>query len=207
MKITRICCALIFFCLSSLALARPCNLGKVTSVSGNAVVERNGQTFSAGTDILICAGDKYITDNTSVVQLSLRDRSIITVGKDSEFTVKTFKIYKQEPNVALFELAKGAFRAVTGFATERPHRFEVRTSIATIGVRGTDFWGGFGLTENGLDVVMLSGKGVYVNNLQGEEVELNAEGLGTTVLSQAAPTTPKKWKEEKLAKAFATVTP
>lgn len=207
MKIASTFCAIIFFCLSSLALARPCNLGKVTSVNGDASIERNGQVFSADTDILICAGDKYITDALGVVQLRLRDGSIITVGKSSEFIVKTFKIYKQKPNIALFELTKGAFRAITGFATSRPHRFEVNTAIASIGVRGTDFWGGFGLTENGLDVVMLSGKGVYVKNLQGEQVELNAEGLGTTVLSQASPSVPKQWPEAKLAKAIATITP
>ena len=107
----------------------------------------------------------------------------------------------------MFELAKGAFRAVTGFMTKRPHRFEVKTGLATIGVRGTDFWGGFGLTENGLDVVMLSGKGVYVTNNQGETVELSSSGLGTTVMAASAPTTPKKWDDEKVAKAVSTITP
>ena len=207
MKITNFFCAVVLCLASSLAVAKPCNVGKVTSVSGNASIERNGQMLDASADISICAGDKYTTDNISVVQLLLRDGSIITVGKDSEFTVKAFKIYKKAPNIALFELTKGAFRAVTGFVTNRPHRFEVKTALATIGVRGTDFWGGFGLTENGLDVVMLSGKGVYVSNEQGETVELDAEGLGTTVLNQGAPSTPKKWKDEKVAKAVATITP
>jgi hypothetical protein len=171
------------------------------------MIERFGQVFDAGTDITICKGDKYITDSTSVIQLALRDGTVITVGKESEFTFSEYKIYKDKPNIALFELAKGAFRAVTGFMTKRPHRFEVKTSLATIGVRGTDFWGGFGLTENGLDVVMLSGKGVYVTNNQGETVELSSSGLGTTVIAATAPTTPKKWGDEKVAKAVSTITP
>jgi hypothetical protein len=179
----------------------------VTSVSGSVTIERYGQVFDAGTDIVVCKGDKYITDSASIIQLTLRDGSVITVGKDSEFTFTEYKIYKDKPNLALFELAKGAFRAVTGFMTKRPHRYEVKTALATIGVRGTDFWGGFGLTENGLDVVMLSGKGVYVTNNQGETVELDAEGLGTTVIAQSAPSGPKKWGDAKVAKAVATITP
>jgi hypothetical protein len=96
---------------------------------------------------------------------------------------------------------------VTGTITKTAHRCEVKTSLAVLGVRGTDFWGGFGLTPEGIDVVMLSGKGVYVTNRQGETVELNADGLGTTVLANMPPKTPIKWKDEKVAKAIATITP
>jgi hypothetical protein len=207
MRILKIYFFVIFTCASTIALARPCNIGKVTSVSGHATIERYGQAFDAGTDIIVCKGDKYMTDSASVIQLTLRDGSVITVGKDSEFTFSEYKIYKDKPNLALFELTKGAFRAVTGFMTKRPHRYEVKTSLATVGVRGTDFWGGFGLTENGLDVVMLSGKGVYVTNNQGATVELDSEGLGTTVTDMAAPVTPEKWDDAKVAKAVSTITP
>lgn len=207
MRILKLCLFIAITFVSTIALAMPCNIGKVTSVSGNATIERNGQVFDAGTNITVCKGDKYITDNVSVVQLTLRDGSVIAVGKDSEFIIAEYKIYKDKPNLALFELTKGAFRAVTGFMTKRPHRYEVKTALATIGVRGTDFWGGFGLTENGLDVVMLSGKGIYVTSDQGATVELNSAGLGTTVLADAAPKAPIKWGDEKVAKAIATITP
>jgi hypothetical protein len=115
---------------------------------------------------------------------------LITVGKNSDFTVREYRIYRDKPNVALFDLAQGAFRSVTGFITRRAHRFEVRTAVATIGVRGTDFWGGYGLTENGLDVLMLEGKGVYVQTEAGT-VELDKAGLGTTVVAGGAPSASK----------------
>jgi hypothetical protein len=104
-------------------------------------------------------------------------------------------------------LAKGAFRIVTGYMVKKPHRYEVKTVDATIGVRGTDFWGGFGLTENGFDVLMLSGKGVYVTNNNAETVELDDDGLGTTIIAGTAPSLPKKWGDAKVAKAVATITP
>ena len=76
-----------------------------------------------------------MTDAASVAQLKLRDGSVITIGKDSEFKIIEYKIYKNKPNVALFELAKGAFRIVTGYMVKKPHRYEVKTVDATIGVR------------------------------------------------------------------------
>lgn len=72
----------------------PCNIGKVTSVSGNATIVRNGQVFDAGTDITVCKGDKYVNDNVSVVQLTLRDSSVITVGKGSDLLLQNIKFIK-----------------------------------------------------------------------------------------------------------------
>jgi hypothetical protein len=85
--------------------------------------------------------------------------------------------------------------------------YEVRTAVATIGVRGTDFWGGYGLTENGLDVLMLEGKGVYVQTEAGT-VELDKAGLGTTVVAGGAPSASKGLgRRQKVQRAVATITP
>ena len=199
--------ALFLGAISFSALAEQCSIGRVESVAGNAMLERNGRLIHADTDILLCKNDKLITDASSVMQLKLRDGSLITIGKDSEFKIAEYKIYKNKPNLALFSLTKGAFRAVTGFITQRPHRFEVKTAVATIGVRGTDFWGGYGISENGLDVIMLSGIGVYVTNNQDETVELDADGLGITVIDGLALAQPTKWDADKVARAVATITP
>jgi hypothetical protein len=188
------------------AEAKNCQLGKVIFVSGTPFLERNAQQLDLATDMVLCAEDKIITATDSIAEIEMRDGTKITVGKDSEFVIKKFQ-RSRKSNVAIFELLKGAFRAVTGSITKRPHRFEVKTVVATIGVRGTDFWGGFGLTENGLDVLMLEGKGVYVKNNLGETVELDQPGLGTTVLENTPPSAPKKWGDAKVAKAVATITP
>jgi hypothetical protein len=78
--------------------------------------------------------------------------------------------------------------------------------VATIGVRGTDFWGGFGLSDQGLDVLMLEGRGVYVQSEVGI-VELDKPGLGTTVMPAEAPAPAKAWGDAKRARALATITP
>lgn len=75
--------------------------------------------------------------------------------------------------------------------------------MATTGVRGTDFWGGF-LFLKGLDVLLLSGKSIYVTSAAGEVV-LEEEGQGTTVMPGEAPSPVKKWPAAKVAQALNSV--
>lgn len=201
--------SLVVFCLGLLpvlAQAEPCRVGQVVRVVGEVSLGREGRQIKPFEGLTLCRGDRFSTGVNSIAELRLRDGTLLTVGKESEFQIQDFRIYRDRPNIALFELAKGAFRSVTGAITRRTHRFEVRTQVATIGVRGTDFWGGYGLTENGLDVVMLDGHGVYVKGAAGQ-VELDKPGLGTTVLADGGqPAAPKTWGEAKLKRAVATVT-
>lgn len=198
--------------LSSYAMAdhtpsHQCRVGEVTQIKGKVELERHNNTISPTEGTKICKGDKFTTAFGSVAELTLRDGTKLTVGKDSSLVIKEYKIYRKQPNVALFDLLQGAFRSITGSITKRPHKFEVKTSVATIGVRGTDFWGGYGVSPDGaLDVIMLSGKGVYVKNDKGQ-VELDKAGLGTTITADGSLGEVKAWPEEKLGRAVATITP
>lgn len=183
----------------------PCGIGKVVRVLGVVSLQRNTQARAPVPGSRLCLGDHILTGTDSIAELRLRDGSLITVGKNSDFMVREFRIYRRRPNVALFELGKGAFRSITGLITRRAHRYEVHTTVATIGVRGTDFWGGFGLSDDGLDVVMLAGKGVYVETAAGR-VELDKPGLGTTVRG-GVPEPATHWDDAKLKRAVATITP
>lgn len=183
----------------------PCRVGNVAKVTGTVTLERYGRSLAPFEGLQLCRGDRFVTGAGSIAELVLRDGSRITVGKDSEFRISEYRLYKDRPNVALFDLTRGAFRSITALITRRPHRYEVRTPVVTIGVRGTDFWGGYGLTANGLDVVMLEGHGVYVKTAAGQ-VELDKPGLGTTVVDGVA-SAPAAWGPDKLTRAVATITP
>ena len=84
----------------------------------------------------------------------------------------------------------------------------MRTPVAIIGVRGTEVWGGFNLLGAGdrtLDVVMLEGKGVFVETPTGM-VDLLKAGDGTTVVDVGASPAPlKPWGEKKLQAAIESV--
>lgn len=197
----------VLLCILPLAtVAAPCRVADVVRVVGDVVVQRSDVAFRPFVGVKVCRGDRFVTGPASIAELRLRDGSQVIVGKNTDFVVREYRLYNDQPNVALFDLARGAFRSVTGAITSRPSRYEIRTPIATIGVRGTDFWGGFGVTADGLDVIMLSGKGVYVTNSKGS-VELDRPGLGTTVLPGGSPAAAGSWSDEKLGRAVATIMP
>lgn len=192
---------------SASANAEPCRAGEVVRVVGEVSIARKTSLFAPFAGLQICQGDRFITGPASIAELRLRDGTLISVGRSSEFVIREFRLYKDRPNIATFDLLKGAFRSITGLITQRPNRYVVHSRVATIGVRGTDFWGGYGLTENGFDVVMLEGHGVYVDSAAGGHVELEKAGQGTTVIDGAAPTGAKAWSDDKIKRAFATITP
>lgn len=202
--------------LSALLLATPtlafsydknCRVGQITQIKGTVELQRQSQSITPTEGMSICQGDNFKTAAGSIAEMKLRDGTKLTVGKESQLVIREYRIFRSKPNVALFDLLQGAFRSITGSITKRPHRYEVSTRIATIGVRGTDFWGGYGITPDGaLDVVMLEGHGVYVKNDKGQ-VELDKPGLGTTITVDGAPAAAKAWGAEKLKLAVATITP
>lgn len=185
-----------------------CDLGRVGPVAGDATLLRDGVRLPARTGATICERDRYVTGAGGIVSLRFGDGTEVTVGRDTEFGIERWRerrfLFASD---ARFELLRGAFRAVTGNFTRRRHRFEVHTAIATIGVRGTDFWGGTTLTPGALDVIMLEGKGVYVTNDAGT-TELRTAGEGTTVAAAGrAPSAAYAWDAARLARAVATITP
>lgn len=191
----------------SVAAADPCRVGEITSLKGQVELERQSQKVSPEAGMKVCRGDLFRTVGGAVAEVKLRDGTKLTVGRDSELVIRDYRIFRKKPNIAFFDLLKGAFRSVTGSITARPHRYEVKTAVATIGVRGTDFWGGFGVSPDGaLDVIMLEGHGVYVKTAAGQ-VELDKPGLGTTVSASGQASDPKMWPDEKVKRAVSTITP
>jgi hypothetical protein len=104
-------------------------------------------------------------------------------------------------------LISGAFRMVTGAITKvsGSRGLQVSTPIATIGVRGTDFWGDQG-TES-LAVGLLS-EGLVVITSPGGDVTLSEPLTWTEILSPGAtPTPPRPMSPQKLEEAAGSVAP
>jgi hypothetical protein len=152
------------------------------------------------------AGDHITTGPDTRLELRLQDGSRITLGADTRFRIDDYA-YSPRRNLghAIFDLAKGVFRAASGAIGQlRNPQFEVRTTYAVLGIRGTEFWGGFHFGDD-LDVVLLHGHGVYVRNDAGT-VELTQVGAGTTVTApDRPPLSPRRWSAAKLHAADASV--
>jgi len=80
----------------------------------------------------------------------------------------------------------------------------VTTPVATVGIRGTEFWGG-PIDDQILGVFLIDGA-VTVTNALGEQV-LDTPGQGTNISTpDAAPGAVTIWPADKVARAVATVT-
>jgi hypothetical protein len=76
------------------------------------------------------------TAPASSAQLLFQDQTSLSVGPSSEVTLDTF-VYDPATNSgsAVLTATRGALRFVSG--TQQPHNYQIRTPVATIGVRGT----------------------------------------------------------------------
>lgn len=176
-------------------------VGKVVAIQGKPIVYRGNQRLPLGNRVRMLEGDELVTPANSKVRFKLEDGTTVTLAGKTQFKISKYRFNRERATSDVrFRLAAGAFRAVTGAIGKQANpKLEVDTKVATIGIRGTDFWGGF-IFSDALDVTMVSGKGVYIKNEFGQ-VELNNGGEGTTVKTGEAPTAPKIWSEKKVKRA------
>ena len=115
----------------------------IESVAGDV---KAGPSASAATAVTmgqrIQAGQTVVTGTKSVVILRFDDGQAVVLNDNSEFRVAAYAFSKDAPakDRFSFELLRGAMRSVTALLTNRNQKaYALRTSTATIGIRGTDF--------------------------------------------------------------------
>jgi len=180
------------------------SVGHVSRAQGVSFAAQGDALRALEPNALIGRKDVLKTGPGSRLEIILLDETTLTLGADTVFSVERYDLGRSEGGVPL-KLAKGVFRVATGrMEAMRGGPFEVSTPLGVIGIRGTDFWGGY-LVENELSVLMLSGKGVYVVNDGGRaEIVRPMEGLTLRSLS-TPPSAPSLWSPDKRARALRTV--
>jgi FecR protein len=135
--------------VSSLALASAFALGGASAQGtgkigvASAVSNRVESVVGGGARPLSVGGDVFArqmvrTGDASTAQLLFLDETSLSIGPSSEVTLDRF-VYdpnRGAGNVVL-SATKGAFRFVSG--SQQPSSYQIRTPVATIGVRGTVF--------------------------------------------------------------------
>lgn len=191
---------LFFFVAPPLASAAETRVaGTVSHIQGAAFANHRDSSDNLYKGRMVLVGDRVVTGHNARLLLKMVDGAMLTLGEDTEFVISDYHYSKKtRQGSATLELVKGVFRAVTGAIGKLKERdFKVKTAVATIGIRGTDFWGGYHFSE-ALDVALLDGKGIYVENAAGR-VEVTSIGDGTTIKSgNEAPSVPKRWGDQKL---------
>ena len=176
--------------------------GTVTRLKGSAVAMQDAVPRSLKVGDKVHKGDVISTGAGARLEMRMLDDAVMTLGEKTIFIVIDY-ITQGEPNAAM-RLLQGAFSAVSGDMMKiAGAQFTVETETATIGIRGTTFWGG--LLDGVFEVALLDGKEVFVENKAGRVV-IDRVGEGTAIrAADVAPTAPKKWGSVKLGRAIATV--
>ncbi|MDP3425797.1 MAG: FecR family protein [Humidesulfovibrio sp.] len=182
------------------------NLGHVSRMQGAAFAQRGQALQRLHQNSPVKREDILKTAADSRLELTLLDETKLTLGADTEFALERYDLGRQSgPGAVLLKLTKGAFRLATGeLSALRGGPFEVGTPLGTIGIRGTEFWGGY-LGTDEINVLLISGKGVYIKNDGGiTEIIKPLEGV-TLNSATAPPPAPTLWSPDKRARAFKTV--
>jgi len=130
--------ALVFFLLGVTLLAK--DVAKVTALSGGAYIQRDGTKIEVTLGIALEEKDTVITDEKAKLQIIFEDETIVSLGKNSNFSIKEYLFEDTKEPVAKFAMLKGAMRTITGKIGEiAPDKFSVEAKTATIGIRGTNF--------------------------------------------------------------------
>jgi len=130
------------------AISAPCLLfaqergepvGSVVNSRGATAHDETGTIRFLGKGDRIYKGDVISTAARSFAVVTMADDTKLTVRPSSVLRVNEFSVKPKKENV-LISLFRGGLRALTGFISKRrSNAFRVRTSVATIGIRGTEF--------------------------------------------------------------------
>jgi hypothetical protein len=123
-------------------MAHAATAGKFISVEGNVDVTSPGkEARPANLGDLLNVGDIIRTKSKSKCEVEFQDGSILRLGENSRLRVNEFAQEKGERNATL-ELFRGKIQnvvtAVKGSVGQS--KYEIQTSTAVCGVRGTDFF-------------------------------------------------------------------
>ncbi len=115
-------------------------VGEVTFARGVVTGQIDGQPPRIiGKGVGLHNGETLNTGSRAFALIRLNDGSKMTLRPNTTFKIENVDIRQGSEN-ALLSLIRGGFRALTGFISKRtPTAFRINTSVATIGIRGTEF--------------------------------------------------------------------
>jgi hypothetical protein len=179
-------------------------IGTILEVQGRATVTDRLGSHVAAVNGEIHMKDVVATGPGSHVFILLIDNTEWTLAENSRFKVDdyVFDPDDKDDNKARYSVLQGAFNYVSGLVAKKPNPdVKIATPIGSIGIRGTDFWGG---DLDGRYGVFVNEGRVNVTSNAGQML-VNA-GLGTFVANRdSKPTNAAAWPQDKLAKIADTV--
>ncbi|MFC5498353.1 FecR domain-containing protein [Caenimonas terrae] len=154
-------------------------VGEVEFARGVGFAQTPGQVpRTLGKGLSLKEGDRLTTSEGASAIIKLDDGTRMTVRPNSEMVLQQYHFKENAPdNSMLMQLVRGGFRAVTGLISKNaPEAAKVRTSTATIGIRGTDFDARLCVNECGAESSRVQ-ESARPNAVQASAKVVNAQGV------------------------------
>ena len=114
--------------------------GMVVASRGEVIALSNGGSRELKQGDFIYVNDEIMTTNRSFVVLQFEDGAKVTVRPDSTLIIEQYLYNGDVGDEAELNLVSGGLRVITGaMAKNNPENYKVRTPVALMGVRGTEF--------------------------------------------------------------------
>lgn len=151
---------------AGLALAQQGKIGVAAAVKNQ--VFGNAQPLSNGSGIF--ANERIRTGDASTAQLQFLDQTNLAVGPKSEVVLDRF-VYDPDrrKGSVVVQAGRGVFRFVSG--SQDPTSYQIKTPVATIGVRGTVFQ--LVISPHWIIIVQTSGQTIARVNVTGQIILTN----------------------------------
>ena len=199
--IVRLCVGLLLVFISLPAVAATA-IGKVDRMQGTCQGTVDGTTQNLTRDSTVFANEVITTGPDARLALTFDDGTTLTVGEKARLSLDEF-VFRPAGESQLHFAVVGALRFVSGkLADGATRNANVTTPVATIGVRGTDFWGG--PLDGQFGVVLL--EGAITMTTAGGSVNVSEAGQGVDITDgNVPPGEITSWTKEKIDRAIATV--
>jgi len=127
--------------VSSSVLMASTAVGKMKYVRGVLTAQHHAKgTRIMGRDALVYEEDTLTTGRRSFAIVLMDDGTQITIRPESSLGIEKYIARRGRNDSAILNLFKGGIRAITGFISKkRDDAYKIRTPVATIGIRGTEF--------------------------------------------------------------------
>jgi FecR protein len=177
--------------MSQVAYAK--SAGTVTFATGDAsIVRADKSVVKAAKNDAINAGDTIET-RTGRLQLSLVDGGKVSLQPNTIYKINKYEFSGKEDGseYAFTELVKGGLRTISGLIGHKNRdRFQLKTAVATIGIRGTEFTVNFNdnqllMTTNHGSVDVCNAGGC-LNAISGQSIAVNGVGASPKPSDKAA---------------------
>ena len=116
-------------------------IGRVKTVSGEAVLVRGETRTPAGVGDAVHQGDTVETGADGAIGITFRDNSVFSAGPNSQLAVEDFQFGSRKfKGSFLSRLKRGTLSVTSGdIARGSPEAMKIRTPHTVLGVRGTRF--------------------------------------------------------------------